>query len=356
MAASDLCQHARALADMVRLPVPGDARDWVSYLVDCAAEAERLSHAFARRDDLKAFLSDSGAEGVFDKPAVFRSVGGWRKGFGARILDDRYKACVRLLATAPEDEAWNRKLLALADSAVSHPPRFREIVAAALYDRRGLTRRMVISKTDAGDRGWLKRAYEAYRFMQIPVLDWTLRCGDSDLMCEFVRGMTGENLHYVVAGEVFHKLDSGKVVAAVRESGARVLWSDVINNHRLREQARRSDPGVPPLDRSFYAMVLGLHYCDSSHYSHHQGVMTALDAVVEMHRDGRVSRDELDGFRDRLFAMADVHGTYLAYRYLLEDSKRLLGKRFAHAVIPFAMAGAAGKESNKRSKTNPDLQ
>ena len=162
-------------------------------------------------------------------------------------------------------------------------------------------------------------------------------------------------MHYSIASDVFHKMDSKMIVNAVKESRIKVMWSDIINNHRLREEARRSDPDIQPLDSSYYEMVLSLQYCNTVSYSHHNDVMTALDSVVEMHYDGRVSKDDLDNFRDRLFSMSDRHGTYLAYKYLLDESNRLIGKRFAHAVIPFAMAGVSQKRAKMEQEPDAEL-
>lgn len=333
------CEHKRKILEMVDLPVPADSQSWNTYF-DCIRDAERLSYVFDRRDDLKTFLRSSQTiSDVFDKHLTVRSVG-WRKGFGARILCDRYTKCIRHLLVEPEDDVWTRKILALADSIVNHPPKFRAIVTGTIHEYKDFIRRIVFSKTEAGDKGWLKEAYRLFHFMHSPILERTLHNCDTDLMCELIHGMMQEDvMHYGIASEVFHKLESRKIVQAVKDSRIQVMWSDIRNNHRLREQARRADPNIQPLDASFYQMVLCLQYCNSARYSHHNDVMSALDAVVEMHYDGRVSKEELDDFRDRMFAMSDKHGNYPVYRYLLEESNRLIGKRFSHAVIPFAMAG-----------------
>lgn len=344
----ETCEYRAALVALIDLPPPGESQDWVGYL-DCAREAERLTYVFTRRNDLKAFLKDAvTSSDIFDKDVTFRSVGGWRKGFAARVMDERYRRCLRELMAGPEDGAWAAKAMAFADSLLRPPPRFRCIVSVALHDDRWLARRLIAMKSQREDGGWLKEAYRMYSFMHLPILESTLRQKNTALMCELIRRMHGECLHYSVGCEVFHGLDTKHVVQAVKESHMRVMWSDIINNHRLREEARRADPAVQPLDASFYDLVLTLEYCNTMSYSHHNDVMTALDCVVEMHRDGRVSKQQLDDFRDRLFAMADRHGTYLAYRYLVEESTRLVERRFAHAVIPFALAAT---EDRKRRRT-----
>ena len=338
--------HGARVLELILEAAPADPRHWGVYL-DCAAEAERLTRPFGKKAEFLAFLRQAGMRTCDSSSDLRRYSGGWREAFAAERVERRLALCTDVcLRLDPDSTAWTESVGALADCVLALPPRLSCLAHKFLDRNKSLSMRMVDVKHRSGDAAWLLRAYGAHDPWRFPIMERAVRAGDTGLSCALILDSATRHLHQTVSGEIFHRLDTERVVAAVVESGLQIRWSDVISNHRLREGERRADPDVRPLHESFYEMALSLRFSDALMYHSHDQVMNALESAVEMHGDGRVSGDDLDRFRDRLFSLASVGRRHSAYRYLLDESKRVLGKRFAHAVIPLA-AGLA-KRSRQR--------
>lgn len=337
---SPACPPAEAeLAAYACAGPPSDLELWPSY-IDCARVACVMSAACARKCQWTA-LMERHAPWLLDASLKARGVYSWRRAFAARLLRWRLGRCLVEVTASETLEQQRDRLLAVADALPGVDSCYRHVVAGVLYLHGRRCSQMVGYKMAAGDRRWMQEAFVCYDSLGDRILGCVLEHRDTALMCQLLPLCEpGPPLSYVVAASVFHLLDTREVVRAVRSAGLRVCWHSALSNHRARERDRLADPAVPPLHASFYEMLLELDHTNASTYNHHDDVMSALDVLVEMHDDGRITRDALDGARDRIFARASMQGTYRSYRYLLDDSNRVMADRFAAAVVPFAMASA----------------
>ena len=327
-------REKEVLRHMSELP-PEDPRDWTAY-ISGTDESVRVSHAFTRRYQLKD-LEDRHPVWL-DRYSRLRGLYSWRKVFAGRVLAKRLSWCMSSINSVDAIEAQELRLRAVADALPGVDPCYRQVVAQVLADFRRRYRHMVRAKVIAGDRAWAKAVYPRYAFLADHILDEATAAGDSELVCQLVPLMSPGFFPHSGGHKVFDALDAERLVAAVRSSRVRLSWHDALANHRQREARRLADPSVPPLPPSFYEMVLEMNGPSTVCYHFHHDVMSALDVLVEMHRDGRVDRASLDRTRDRIFADAASRGAGPSYSYLLEDSGRLVTERFSAAVIPFALA------------------
>eukprot|EP00873_Tetraselmis_striata_P043889 jgi/Tetstr1/464153/TSEL_008958.t1 len=326
----------RELLSHVEGAPPVHVADWPAY-ISRTDESLRASLAFDRRYKLNHFLEERSASwtGCDDR---IKGMYSWRKVFAGTVLAKRLRLCMTRVASAYTVQEQERRLAAIADALPDVKPCYRQVVVRTMAEYTRRCSHMVRCKIQDGDRAWANAVYPAYHFLSEYILEEAVAERDTELVCQLVPLMPPGPFPRPGAHVVFDALDAGRLVAAIGISRVRVSWEDALANHRLRELRRTSDPAVPPLPPEFYDMVLEMSIPPRMCYSFHQDVMHTLDALVEMHRDGRVGRADLDRARDRIFAEAAARGPYPSYSYLLEDSSRLLTERFSAAVIPFALA------------------
>eukprot|EP00873_Tetraselmis_striata_P033929 jgi/Tetstr1/454193/TSEL_041112.t1 len=333
----------RGMRRLVTLPPPARCAEWAPYIAAAVDESLKATHVFKRQHKLAAFLQTHAP--TLKAPVMrIRGVQSWQKTFAGRVLAHRLRRCLLQLPLASTREAEQDMLAAVADGIRGLCAEYRPVVEACFDANRRRARQMVARKFDDGDLPWVREAFTQFPCLTESILELTLQRRDTDLMCQILPCMQPGLMNYVIASSVFDDLVTERVVAVVRECGMRVDWRDALRNHRRRETRRAADPTVPPLHPSFYDMLFDMsgEGPGGGIFDHHQDVMTALDVLVEMHEDGRVSRQRLDQARDRIFARAASREVYPSYKYLLESSQRLMTNSFAAAVLPFAMAMAGG--------------
>lgn len=335
-----LSAREKLLLEHMRTRSPEAPADWPSY-ISSTEESIELAGVYRRRYQLLN-LVDAHYPQWLPRNLTVPGMYSWRKVFAGRVLHYRLTCCIKRARSAGTLQERGVRLAAVADGLLDVEPCYRNVVHGVLSIYPHLYRLMVSAKTRAADRAWSTSVYPKYSFLADCVLEEAVEAKDIELVCQLIPMMSCKAFPSSCAPKVFDALDSERLVSAVRDNLVQVSYADALSNHRRREVRRLSDPTVQPLSPSFYKMVLTKRVavmCYNGYNAHHE-VMRALDTLVEMHRDGRVSRSELDRARDRIFALAS-RGPYPSYAYLLEGSQRLVSERFAAAVVPFAMAAAA---------------
>lgn len=339
-----LSAREKALLTHIQELPPDDPADWPLY-ISHTEESIRVSYACSRLYQLNHFFEER-CPLWLERDARVKGVHSWRKVFAGRVLAKRLAWCMSRVTSADTLEAQEQRLLAIADALPDVKPCYRQVVAHVLADSPRRYQQMVIYKVHGGDRAWANAVFPGYPFLTDHILEEAIASQDSELACQLVPLMPPGRFPPSVGTRVFDALDAERLVPVVQNSRVRLTWSDALANHRRRETRRLSDPAVRPLPPSFYGMVMEMNGPTTAYYNFHQDVMHALDVLVEMHKDGRISRADLDKTRDRIFAEASSRGSHPSYAYLLEDSGRLVTERFAAAVVPFALAASKAHKQN----------
>lgn len=313
---------------------PDRAEDWAEYLRFEAAVKETM--VYRRMRDARGALTHVSR--------TRRYFGQWRKDIAARLQIDRLMKCSIWLESHEGGEGWAEKMAAYAEALIECPKRLMPTASGVCHSH-GLLEPMCRAK--ASDAEWCIAAFRVVGAIRNLLFSSAVVARDTGRVEKYLRllastGLNDKVLTYNQAASViFHLLDCDRLVSALSECDLSISVHDALSNHRHRERDRRADPTVAPLPMSFYDMVLSsLDRREPTVFEHHQEVMCALDALVEFHRDGRLSKQRLDRARDKLFSMADNNGAHPAYRYLLEESRTLAHNRLASVVVPMAMAMA----------------
>lgn len=300
------------------------------YLV-CNERGVSIAKAFKRKRDMVAWLDEH--DSLESRLQATLPSLNWRHAFSRRLMERRFALTCRKLEFAHRNNGWDSDIKEIADMLHTLPRGYLYHSAKIVFEHRRISSAIIKYKIQQKDVEWL--SYIAELEMIPKVVELTVESGDDDLIVEVITRI--ENIPYYVKSSIFYYLlnRADDMVKVCIEKDIRIGILDGLKNHRSREAKRMNEPSVPPLPNSFYKMLLDFKELDKG-YNHHSVVMSMLNSAIEFHENKRISKKELDEFRDKLFSMASQDGAHKCYAYLHDLSNEVLTNRLRAAVCETA--------------------